>query len=624
MQQQVFGGRYQIEEELGTGGMGTVYAGKDLRTLGKVAIKVLHPWLARDPDYAVRLRREAEISASVQSQRIVKIIDFDWHEGRPFLVMEYLPGPTLADRLDQEGRLPWAEAATIALEVSRALEAAHEQRVVHRDLSPKNIKLVDGRVKVLDFGIARAEGLANLTATGVVLGSPDYCAPERLGGLHGDVTDPVLARGDARADIYSLGAILYEMLAGRPPFLGETHWAVIRGHISLPPDPLPADVPQRLQEIVFRCLEKDPKDRYQSAGMLSADLRALVLPEMASAASGGLVMSETLTDLDTASAVMRGFDRPGTDDMTRSLTDRPTAPGARAQVATPPPATSVRPQTPGPAPTPGPVQHNPWALPQPQQPAARRERRIPMPLLAAVTGALLVLGVAGGVWAVAGGGDEPRPTATPTPTPTPTPTRTATPPPSPTATPVPTTAPAQVSDVKVLAAPAILAGGTAAAEFTTGTELGVCYAFKGAGNDTALTVSVQRAGAGTGAGGSDLATSTAFRPDKAEDGTCVVLSGTASLAPGNYVAIVKDRGQERGRVSFTIVAPTPTPTPEPTPAPTPAPTPVPTVVRTPVPTVVRTPTPAPPPPTPTPVPPTPTPPPPTPSRTPVATLVPGQ
>src|SRR5581483_12257833 len=100
------------------------------------------------------------------------------------------------------------------LEVARAMEAAHTLGVVPRDLSPKNIKLVDGRVKVLDFGIARADGLANLTATGVVLGSPDYCAPERLGGLHGDVPDPALARGDARADIYSLGAILYELLAG--------------------------------------------------------------------------------------------------------------------------------------------------------------------------------------------------------------------------------------------------------------------------------------------------------------------------------------------------------------------------------------------------------------------------
>src|SRR5581483_2906192 len=134
---------------------------------------------------------------------------------------------------------------------------------------------------------------------------------------------------------------------------------------------------------------------------LSADLRALVLPEMANAASGGLVMSETLTDLDTASSVMRGFDRPPTDEMTRSLTDRSTAPAARAPVATPPPAANRWPETPGPSPTPGPVQQNPWVTP----PLPASSRRVPMPLLAAVTGALLVLGVAGGVWAVAGGGE---------------------------------------------------------------------------------------------------------------------------------------------------------------------------------------------------------------------------
>ncbi|MFN8640147.1 MAG: serine/threonine-protein kinase, partial [Candidatus Binatia bacterium] len=273
MSGEIFANRYLVGAELGVGGMGMVYEAQDLRTHGRVALKVLHPWLAREQDFVARLHREAEVAASIDSPRVVRILDVDFHEGRPFLVMEYLPGPTLAERIAEAGRLPWREVVAVGVEIGRALEAAHAKRVYHRDLSPRNIKIADGQVKVLDFGIARAEGSATITATGVVMGSMDYCAPERLGGAEINAS-PEARRGDARSDIYSLGAILYEALAGRKLFLGEHAWAIIRGHLSLEPDPLPADVPSALAEVVLRCLRKQPAERYTTAAALVAALQS--------------------------------------------------------------------------------------------------------------------------------------------------------------------------------------------------------------------------------------------------------------------------------------------------------------------------------------------------------------
>ncbi|MFN8558899.1 MAG: serine/threonine-protein kinase [Dehalococcoidia bacterium] len=157
MSGEIFANRYLVGAELGVGGMGMVYEAQDLRTHGRVALKVLHPWLAREQDFVARLHREAEVAASIDSPRVVRILDVDFHEGRPFLVMEYLPGPTLAERIAEAGRLPWREVVAVGVEIGRALEAAHAKRVYHRDLSPRNIKIADGQVKVLDFGIARAE-----------------------------------------------------------------------------------------------------------------------------------------------------------------------------------------------------------------------------------------------------------------------------------------------------------------------------------------------------------------------------------------------------------------------------------------------------------------------------------
>src|SRR5262249_39544139 len=168
------------------------------------AVKFLHPSFAQDPLYAARLRREAVLAASLSSPRVVRVTDIGEHVAIPFLVMEFVPGPTLHDRLLEQGRLPLDQALAIALEVARAMVAAHGSGIVHRDLKPRNIKLPEGQVKVLYFGTARFEGDPGLTMTGVYVGTPEYSAPERADG-----------QGDIRADIYSLGVILFHMIEGR-------------------------------------------------------------------------------------------------------------------------------------------------------------------------------------------------------------------------------------------------------------------------------------------------------------------------------------------------------------------------------------------------------------------------
>jgi predicted Ser/Thr protein kinase len=257
----ILGGRYRLAEEIGMGGMGVVYRAADLRTGGQVAVKIPHTALTRDPIYRERLRREAHLAAALTSPRVVRIIDLDDDAGVSFLVMEYVAGETLHDHLARQGRLAAPAALGIALEVARALEAAHELGIVHRDLKPQNIKLVDGQVKVLDFGIARTEGIPGLTGTGGFVGTPEYCAPERADG-----------QGDVRADIYALGVMLFQMLEGRLPFQGATALATLRLHETAALPPLSDDVPAAARAVVARCLAKSEADRYQTPAELVAAL----------------------------------------------------------------------------------------------------------------------------------------------------------------------------------------------------------------------------------------------------------------------------------------------------------------------------------------------------------------
>jgi serine/threonine-protein kinase len=237
--------------------MGRVYRAVDTRTGADVAVKVLQAQYADDPTAAARLQREAQVIGALDSTHVVHLLDAGLDGDRPFLVMEYVPGPTLAEELRRRGSLSVEEALAVMLDVARGMEVAHARGIVHRDLKPGNIKLVEGRAKILDFGIARAVGDRTLTVTGMYVGTPAYSAPERADG-----------KGDIRSDIYSAGLILYTTLAGRPPFIGANPFAVLNAHKTLPVPPLPAHVPAAVQQLVDRCLEKDPANRFQTPSEL--------------------------------------------------------------------------------------------------------------------------------------------------------------------------------------------------------------------------------------------------------------------------------------------------------------------------------------------------------------------
>ena len=596
MNGQILAGRYLVGEILGSGGMGAVYRGVDLRTGGPVAIKIPHPWLTVDTDFTTRLHREAQIAAALVSPRIVKVMDFDWHEGRPFLVMEYVPGKTLAEMLGEHGALTWQEATRIALEVARALDVAHRSGIVHRDLKPQNIKVLDdGDVKVLDFGIARAESLPSVTAASVVVGTPQYMAPERLGGPTDDPADATVSRGDVRSDIYALGVILYEMLTGRPPFQADSHWAVIRAHLSDPPPPLPDTVPAPVQEVVRRCLAKRPQDRYQTPAELVAALRALTVtaPVEAPVTSVTASTGERLVD-----------------------TGAPTLPAATLPLAT----TAVPPQSDRPDVTPTRV-NGAGADILPGLPdagaavAPPQGRRLRWLAAGAVVLALAAgSGIAVAVWR---GEDSGRARVVPT-----APIELSQP--AFTPTPAPTAAPVLVDDVRIYRSGAdFLAGQPPVQELTIGGEVTVCFAYHGAGAGTAITVSL------TGADGSPVpvASPAPVMPTTSDDIRCESLPDAAALAPGRYLVLVQDRGEIRARQEFTLVEPPPPPPPPTAPPPEPTterrpaatPTRVPTVATRPsVPSPVLTPAPPPPPP----------PPPPSPTRTPLpppsGTLEPGR
>ncbi|MEZ4480790.1 MAG: serine/threonine-protein kinase [Dehalococcoidia bacterium] len=259
--------QYRLVRELGRGGMGVVYEGVDTRDQSRVAVKLLHPWLvSADSSYFDRFEREAHIAALLRSPYTVRLVDFGVADENYFLVMEYIDGSTLADLIAQ-GPVEPMRALRIAIDIARALEEAVARGVVHRDIKPANVLLTsDGRVKVTDFGIARHEGSSGLTAAGTFVGTADYAAPEQVTG-----------ESDHRSDIYSLGATLYCMLVGHPPFRAATVYELLTMHQSspLPTGPL-AHLPEAIVNPIRRCMEKDPRDRYQTPSELASALeRAL-------------------------------------------------------------------------------------------------------------------------------------------------------------------------------------------------------------------------------------------------------------------------------------------------------------------------------------------------------------
>jgi serine/threonine protein kinase len=257
--------RYELGPELGHGGMARVLRGTD-RQLGRhVAIKVLSPPYDRDQAFVERFRREAHAAARLNHPSIVAVYDTGSDDGTHYIVTELVEGETLADLLEREGPLPPRRAVDVATEVTRALEAAHERGVVHRDVKPGNVMLTpEGRVKVVDFGIARAAGAESVTRSGLVLGSAPYLSPEQARG------EP----GDERSDIYALGCVMYEMLTGHPPFKADTPVATLYLHVheQVQSPSSVRDVPADLEAIVLRCLEKDPAARFQTASELEQAL----------------------------------------------------------------------------------------------------------------------------------------------------------------------------------------------------------------------------------------------------------------------------------------------------------------------------------------------------------------
>lgn len=263
------GGRYRIIQRLGGGGMGVVYQAEDMLLGRDVAIKVLRAHLAEDDAFRRRFQREGRSAAGLSHPNIVQVYDVgETPEGVPYMVMEYVEGPTLDKVLRQNGPLPEARAVEVAIQVASALAEAHRRGVVHRDVKPLNILVrPDGTVKVADFGIARASTGATLVNTGTIVGSAHYVSPEQARGGY----------VDEKTDVYSLGIVLYEMLTGRTPFQGDTAVAVALKHLQ---DEVPAPsglaaVSRRLEAVVLRALEKDPGRRYPSANALLADLEAV-------------------------------------------------------------------------------------------------------------------------------------------------------------------------------------------------------------------------------------------------------------------------------------------------------------------------------------------------------------
>ena len=264
--QAVAGGRYRVDDMLGRGGMAVVYLAHDVELGRLVALKLLAENLAGDEDVRKRFVREARLAARLSHPNVVHVYDAGEDDGVPFIVMEYVPGETLAQVLLPRGKVAPGEAAALARQAALGLQHAHEAGLVHRDIKPQNLLLRDdGVLKIADFGIARAAEISRMTQLGTVLGTASYLAPEQA---LGEEVGP-------QADIYSLGAVLYELLTGKPPYefgsladLAEKQ----RAGTIVPVRDLEPSVPDELEALVMRCLARDPRFRPASAGAVAEAL----------------------------------------------------------------------------------------------------------------------------------------------------------------------------------------------------------------------------------------------------------------------------------------------------------------------------------------------------------------
>jgi beta-lactam-binding protein with PASTA domain/tRNA A-37 threonylcarbamoyl transferase component Bud32 len=295
-QSPLLGGRYELRELIGTGGMADVRRGFDVRLGREVAVKVLRRDLARDPSFQARFRREAQAAASLNAASIVSVYDTgEDAQGLPYIVMEYLPGRTLRAVLHEQGRLAPEHALAVTADICAALDVAHAAGIVHRDIKPANVMLTPaGEVKVMDFGIARAAAdTSAMTQTAAIIGTAAYLSPEQARGEH----------VDGRSDLYSTGCLLYELLTGVPPFSGDSPVAVAYQHVReepRPPSVYDATLAPQVDAVVLKAMAKNPAHRYASAQEMRDDLLRARAGEQVAASAGSTTQSEPAPPTDGA------------------------------------------------------------------------------------------------------------------------------------------------------------------------------------------------------------------------------------------------------------------------------------------------------------------------------------
>ena len=333
---QVLGKRYDIRELLGQGGMSAVYKAYDPNLRRVVAVKLIHAHLSSDPEFVRRFQEEGAAVAQLRHNNIIQVYDFNHDGDTYYIVFEFIPGESLQQRVkrlvEADRKMPFEQTVEIAASVADALDYAHSRSMIHRDIKPANVMLnVQGQAILMDFGIVKIMGGDSHTATGAVVGTARYMAPEQIRGV----------QVDGRADIYSVGVMLYEMVSGKPPFKADSAMTLMMMHVN---DPIPdlrslrPDVPTDLVQIINKALAKDPNQRYQKAGDLARDLRAarLIAPPPIAA-----------TRIETSPA----YTQPpiGATTIEPSPVRQPTstsqqAPGTMPGTTAPPP-TAVRPET---------------------------------------------------------------------------------------------------------------------------------------------------------------------------------------------------------------------------------------------------------------------------------------